>query len=375
MSENSNKKNEVCDLLQSVSENSIKRACNEFYFDINNNCWFDQSQVGKSLHPLLGKSPNKPRILISDTINFSDALKDLKGMVSRDCCNKSTICIHNSGSHFTVFYHFQKEKKILFIDPMGATGKPDLKNEGYTLYVSNTKIQRDGYSCGPIASEIARMLYSNYEAVESHLSKLGSNRDSVSLDDFLPREELDQLRKSFSEEITIDYGENKIRLKGADYRTAHLVCNLTKDIHYAIITPGLVRSGYHDVEEIPQEEKQKVEKIRALFIGNPDNVKLFNQEVNKLLRQNKVVDSDNVTSKSSQRSKRPVIAASMLSITGVATGIAIAVYLEMLAVGIAVGACCLVAAAIIYFCSGPSNSLEKSSAKAATNKCCLEAPN
>ncbi|WP_353283601.1 lipase family protein [Wolbachia endosymbiont (group A) of Pogonocherus hispidulus] len=61
------------------------------------------------------------------------------------------------------------------------------------------------------------------------------------------------------------------------------------------------------------------------------------------------------------KSKLPVIAASMLAITGVATGIAIAVYLEMLMVGIAVGACCLVAAAIIYYCNKPLNSLEGSS--------------
>lgn len=60
------------------------------------------------------------------------------------------------------------------------------------------------------------------------------------------------------------------------------------------------------------------------------------------------------------KSKLPVIAASMLAITGVATGIAIAVYLEMLMVGIAVGACCLVAAAIIYYCNRPSNLLEGS---------------
>ncbi|MFP3015228.1 MAG: hypothetical protein ACEY3B_02805 [Wolbachia sp.] len=53
----------------------------------------------------------------------------------------------------------------------------------------------------------------------------------------------------------------------------------------------------------------------------------------------------------------------MLTITGVATGIAIAVYLEMLAVGIAVGACCLVAAAIIYYCNRPSNLLEGSNVK------------
>lgn len=58
------------------------------------------------------------------------------------------------------------------------------------------------------------------------------------------------------------------------------------------------------------------------------------------------------------KSKLPVIAAAMLAITGVATGIAIAVYLKMLMVGIAVGACCLVAATIIYYCNRPSNLVE-----------------
>jgi hypothetical protein len=51
----------------------------------------------------------------------------------------------------------------------------------------------------------------------------------------------------------------------------------------------------------------------------------------------------------------------MLAITGVATGIAIAVYLEMLAVGIAVGAFYLLAASIIYYCNRLSHSLENSS--------------
>ncbi|GFR26154.1 lipase_3 domain-containing protein [Trichonephila clavata] len=58
------------------------------------------------------------------------------------------------------------------------------------------------------------------------------------------------------------------------------------------------------------------------------------------------------------KSKLPVVAAAMLAITGVATGIAIAVYLEMLMVGIAVGACCLIAATIIYYCNRPSNLVE-----------------
>lgn len=69
-------------------------------------------------------------------------------------------------------------------------------------------------------------------------------------------------------------------------------------------------------------------------------------------------DSTLKSSNSTKSSRLPIVAASALAVTGVATGIAIAVYLEMLAVGVAVGVCCLVAAVIIYCCNRPSNSLE-----------------
>ncbi|WP_265030491.1 TomO hydrophobic C-terminal domain-containing protein [Wolbachia endosymbiont (group B) of Athalia cordata] len=68
------------------------------------------------------------------------------------------------------------------------------------------------------------------------------------------------------------------------------------------------------------------------------------------------------------KSKLPTIAAPMLAIAGVALGVAIAVHLEMLVVGIVVGACCLVAAAIIYYCNKPSKSLENSNAEAVVNQ-------
>ncbi|WP_341822334.1 hypothetical protein [Wolbachia endosymbiont (group A) of Clivina fossor] len=64
----------------------------------------------------------------------------------------------------------------------------------------------------------------------------------------------------------------------------------------------------------------------------------------------------------------PIIAPSALVIVGIISGIAIAVYLEMLAVGIAVGACCLVIAAIIYYCNKPSKSLENVNAEAVVNQ-------
>ncbi len=100
---NSNeKKNKICDLLQSVSEKSIRESCDEFYFCHNKRHWYDQSQIEGSLYPLLGeKSPNKPIMLISGSPNLSDELKDMnEGMRDHDCCDKSIIYIHNSGCHF-----------------------------------------------------------------------------------------------------------------------------------------------------------------------------------------------------------------------------------------------------------------------------------
>ncbi len=44
MSGNSNeKRNKICDLLQSVSEKSIRESCDEFYFCHNKRHWYDQS--------------------------------------------------------------------------------------------------------------------------------------------------------------------------------------------------------------------------------------------------------------------------------------------------------------------------------------------
>ncbi|WP_265039869.1 TomO hydrophobic C-terminal domain-containing protein [Wolbachia endosymbiont (group A) of Trypoxylon clavicerum] len=75
------------------------------------------------------------------------------------------------------------------------------------------------------------------------------------------------------------------------------------------------------------------------------------------------------SSRSEKRSKLPGVAASALAVAGVALGITIAVHLEMLAVGIAVGAiCCLVAAAIVYYCNKPSNSLENSNVQGFSEK-------
>ncbi|WP_353270447.1 hypothetical protein [Wolbachia endosymbiont (group A) of Myopa testacea] len=83
---------------------------------------------------------------------------------------------------------------------------------------------------------------------------------------------------------------------------------------------------------------------QIIVLGNSNNV---------------VVEDNDVEThpQSTKSSKLPVIAASALAIAGIISGVAVAVYLEMLAVEIAVGACCLVAAAVIYCCT-PKSSVE-----------------
>lgn len=52
----------------------------------------------------------------------------------------------------------------------------------------------------------------------------------------------------------------------------------------------------------------------------------------------------------------------------VVSGVAIAVYLGMLAVGIGVGVCCLVVAVITYHYNSPANLLKESNAEVAVNQ-------
>ena len=77
---------------------------------------------------------------------------------------------------------------------------------------------------------------------------------------------------------------------------------------------------------------------------------------------------NNDTPRSKEKNKLPTVCAFTLAIAGIVSGIAIAVYSGMLAVGIAVGICCLIAAAVIYRCNNPSNLLKGSNAEVAMNQ-------
>lgn len=115
-------------------------------------------------------------------------------------------------------------------------------------------------------------------------------------------------------------------------------------------------------EQVPQPVNETTGTIEHISVSDSEHGEVSEGDSTKIPVSDQVNDIQNnnirPSSRSEKKSKLPIIAASTLAVAGVALGIAIAVHLEMLVVGIAVGACCLVAAAIIYYCNEPSKSLE-----------------
>lgn len=126
-----------------------------------------------------------------------------------------------------------------------------------------------------------------------------------------------------------------------------------------------IRYLYEEAEKGYKDSGTQPILEEVSLVASKDSKLLSNAQGNG--EQSSYLDKNNPAPQN-EKSKLPVIAASMLAITGVATGTAIAGYLGMLAVGITVGVCCLVAAAVIYYCNKPSKSLENSNAEAVVNQ-------
>lgn len=98
------------------------------------------------------------------------------------------------------------------------------------------------------------------------------------------------------------------------------------------------------------------------------SAKCVKQTVNRDTQQETVLPVINKQSSESNQktttldTKKYIVAASALAITGIALGVAVAVYLEMLAIGVAVAACCLIAATIMY-CYRPKSLVEDNQVK------------
>ncbi|WP_425386408.1 TomO hydrophobic C-terminal domain-containing protein [Wolbachia endosymbiont (group A) of Barypeithes pellucidus] len=121
---------------------------------------------------------------------------------------------------------------------------------------------------------------------------------------------------------------------------------------------------------IPKEDEYKI-IIKELFkIKMMKDFALEEDDQPQILTQSNIKDLNQPVKESQSVYSKIGIGCSMvIGIAGVALGVAIAVHLEMLAMGIAVGAiCCLVAAAIIYYCNEPSKSLEDNNVQRVSEK-------
>ncbi|WP_458695199.1 TomO hydrophobic C-terminal domain-containing protein, partial [Wolbachia endosymbiont of Culex molestus] len=123
-----------------------------------------------------------------------------------------------------------------------------------------------------------------------------------------------------------------------------------------------------------------VEYVEKGFYGQASRLsyawKLFNKCENKdVLRELKYKDGTPALDKLNELRIKcrntSIIVASTLAVVGVALEVAIAVYSGMLALGIGIGVCCLVVAAITYHCNSPANLLKDSNAEVAINQMAL----
>ncbi len=111
----------------------------------------------------------------------------------------------------------------------------------------------------------------------------------------------------------------------------------------------------------PEPTPQTTPALKPTLIPSVANNK--SEQVNDTQTNGKLPNNPGngsiTAAQNTQKSKWPTVATWTLAVAGVVSGVAITVYLEMLAAGIAVGACCLVAAAVIYYCT-PKSSVENS---------------
>ncbi|WP_353272048.1 ankyrin repeat domain-containing protein [Wolbachia endosymbiont (group A) of Nomada goodeniana] len=111
----------------------------------------------------------------------------------------------------------------------------------------------------------------------------------------------------------------------------------------------------------PEPTPQTTPALKPTLIPSVANNK--SEQVNDTQTNGKLPNNPGngsiTAAQNTQKSKWPTVATWTLAVAGVVSGVAITVYLEMLAAGIAVGACCLVAAPVIYYCT-PKSSVENS---------------
>lgn len=179
--------------------------------------------------------------------------------------------------------------------------------------------------------------------------------------------------------------KNKIDYQDESGDTAlhHALRNLHSDKSMLCKVESLVSVGARFYVKNDQGETPfdlLVEYVEKGFYGQASRLsyawKLLNKCENKdVLRELKYKDGTTALDKLNELRIKcrntSIIVASTLAVVGVALEVAIAVYSGMLALGIGIGVCCLVVAAIIYHCNSPANLLKDSNAEVAINQMAL----
>ncbi|MFP3020588.1 hypothetical protein NMD99_05550 [Wolbachia endosymbiont of Listronotus oregonensis] len=287
----------VQSIIGKVDSNKIAEISEFFSGRDGKEGWYDNIGIRFSLFDLCsenddsGNSRNKPIVKVQDEGSaFSNELKEMFELISKK--NRDVLYIRRRPveqgqheNHWVVFYFFvdQNKKNILFVDAQNpAIGEKNsfrdcindfLTQQDCNLYVSNTQFQKDDYSCGLIASEIARMLWNDHEGVKKVLSQYTPiNREKVELASLMGNK-FEQLTNLCSTKGSINYGKINKEFNAASIRTAHFATALYIGLE------GLF-DGLFDISI--QDIKDSIEKIRSCFINNLDNVASFNEQIKKI---------------------------------------------------------------------------------------------
>ncbi|GHM58775.1 MAG: hypothetical protein sL5_02990 [Candidatus Mesenet longicola] len=312
--------NGVQNIIDGIDPENIEEF-KDFFTSSQNLGWYTSEGILISLFDLLLDScchKEKPVILVQGA-NFnlkppslSEEFKEISKLYNKRNILyirlRPTKTPGKDQRHWIIFYFFRenKQNKLLFVDSLsqGRNSKdihkilePFLKEKKRSLHVSTTKIQQDCYSCGLIASEVARMIYLNHVNIET------IDGNSVDLGDFLPNSELNQLITSCEKKGKINYRGTEYSLNASDFRAAHnsvalkfglagnlLASNSPKQISLHQILNG-EKINYNEARKLVKKHGfkkestalvEKIKEIRMVFIGNADDVEEFSQGIKAL---------------------------------------------------------------------------------------------
>ncbi|WP_353287857.1 ankyrin repeat domain-containing protein [Wolbachia endosymbiont (group B) of Gerris lacustris] len=190
---------------------------------------------------------------------------------------------------------------------------------------------------------------------------------SITLQNIVTSDCNEKIFGCFLHKNKIDYQD-----EGGDTALHHALRNLHSDKSMLCKVESLVSSGARfDVKNDKGEAQFDllIEYVEEGFYGQTSRLSYAWKLLNKCenIRELKYKDGTPALDKLNELRIKcrntSIIVASTLAVVGVALGVAIAAYSGMLAVGIGVGVCCLVVAAITYHYSSPANLLKDSNSE------------